>query len=324
MAWNYGSLTGGISQWYEEKRDWIAQNSAAVTGHYTAMIDPDLKYIGIGCFTSKSGDLSCIAGAYSREDTLSEAPQGVYGPCVQTMEVPASSLSGLMLQGKKSIALGKSATYTAVQNVAMSGIMGWTIETPIQLGGTPVWSVSNRAVASITSTGTLTGVSVGSVNVTVTYPNGLSASLTVKIEKPAKGTVFTVRPADYKVTKASGEAAFVRSRTAAGTLTIPDTVTYAGVNYKVTSIAANACKNKKYTNVKIGKNVSGIGKKAFYNCKKLKTLTIQTKKLTSKKVGSKAFSKTPAKLKVKVPKKVKKAYKKWLYKKGVNKKAKIK
>lgn len=66
------------------------------------------------------------------------------------------------------------------------------------------------------------------------------------------------------------------------------------------------------------------GKSAFQGCKKLKTITFKTTKLTAKKVGTKAFKGTPAKATVKVPKKVKKAYKKWLTKKGISKKAKIK
>lgn len=66
LAWNFGSLLGGIKQWYEEKEDWVEQNPNKETGHYTAMIDPEMNYIGIGCFTSTSGDWSCVAGAFVR------------------------------------------------------------------------------------------------------------------------------------------------------------------------------------------------------------------------------------------------------------------
>ena len=78
------------------------------------------------------------------------------------------------------------------------------------------------------------------------------------------------------------------------------------------------------TKVTIPSKVSKIGKSAFYGCKKLKDITIKTTKLTSKKVGSKAFKGTPKKAKVKVPKKSLKAYKKFLVKKGISKNAKIK
>ena len=132
------------------------------------------------------------------------------------------------------------------------------------------------------------------------------------------------------------------------TVKIPDTVTIDGVTYKVTSIKKGAFSGcNKLTSVTIGSNVATIGDKAFYKCsklskiiipskvskigksafegcKKLKTITIKTKKLTNKTVGNKAFKGTPANTKVKVPKKSVTNYKKFFYKKGLNKKAKIK
>lgn len=177
-------------------------------------------------------------------------------------------------------------------------------------------------------------------------------------------------------------------------VSIPDTITWDGITYKVTAIAEDAFKNnKKITSVTIGSNVTTIGnsafygckkvkkvtigkgvttiganafsgcsklktlsmgsgiiiigdkafykcttlnrvtipakvtkigKQAFYGCKKLKTITIKTTKLTSRKVGSKAFKGTCGKAVVKVPKSKLSSYKKWLKSKGISSKAKIK
>ena len=94
---------------------------------------------------------------------------------------------------------------------------------------------------------------------------------------------------------------------------------------KVKTIGKNAFEGcKKVTSVTIGKSVAKIGEKAFYGCSKVKTITIKTTKLTTKKIGSKAFAKTPKSVTVKVPKKKFTAYKSMLIKKGVNKKAKFK
>ena len=94
---------------------------------------------------------------------------------------------------------------------------------------------------------------------------------------------------------------------------------------KVKTIGKNAFEGcKKVTSVTIGKSVAKIGEKAFYGCSKVKTLTIKSTKLTTKKIGSKAFAKTPKSVTVKVPKKKFTAYKSMLIKKGVNKKAKFK
>ena len=73
----------------------------------------------------------------------------------------------------------------------------------------------------------------------------------------------------------------------------------------------------------VGKNVKSIGKKAFYNCKKLKTITIKSTKLTKKNVGAQAFKNVNVKAKVKVPKSMVKSYKKLFVSKGLNKKVKI-
>ena len=66
------------------------------------------------------------------------------------------------------------------------------------------------------------------------------------------------------------------------------------------------------------------GAKAFYGCKKLRTVVIKNTQMTGKTVGSGAFTGTYAKMTVKVPLKKLKSYKTILLKRGVSKKAVIK
>ena len=145
-----------------------------------------------------------------------------------------------------------------------------------------------------------------------------------------KGTVITdEQGTGYKVTKSDakdGEVAYVKPKAGiSGAVIIPDTVTIDSITYKVTAIEPKAfAGNKKIKSFTIGANITKIGAKAFFGCSKLKTLTIKSTKLSTKKVGSKAFAKTPKKMTVKVPKKKFKAYKSMLIKRGVNKKAKFK
>ncbi len=97
------------------------------------------------------------------------------------------------------------------------------------------------------------------------------------------------------------------------------------IGTNVTTIGLSAF--EKCTSLKsiaIPKKVKKIGKKAFYGCKKLKTINIKTTKLKAKTVGAKAFGNIYKKPTVKLQKKSKKAYKKWIFKKGLTKKAKIK
>lgn len=71
LAWNYSGIMEGIEQWYEEKDDWVKQNTGNETGHYTAMIDPSIDYVGIGGFVKESGGWHGIAGEFvSKEDAI--------------------------------------------------------------------------------------------------------------------------------------------------------------------------------------------------------------------------------------------------------------
>ena len=120
-------------------------------------------------------------------------------------------------------------------------------------------------------------------------------------------------------------ACFVKMVVKTKKVSIPATVKVGGVSYSVVEIVNNAFKNdKKLTSVVIGKNISKIGKQAFYGCKKLKTITIQSKKLTKKRVGSKAFGKIHSKATFKIPKAKYKSYRSMLKKKGTGKKVKYK
>lgn len=76
-------------------------------------------------------------------------------------------------------------------------------------------------------------------------------------------------------------------------------VTVNGVEYPVTSIAKNAAKgNKKLASLTIGSNVTRIESKAFYNCKKLKKVTVKANKSLS--VGKGAFGKLSKDASVKI------------------------
>lgn len=128
---------------------------------------------------------------------------------------------------------------------------------------------------------------------------------------PAAGTKYTISGNTYKVKKAGKEVSLVRANTKVTSLTIPRTITAQGLTYQVTSIEAKAFKNnKKIKTVTVGSNIAKISNNAFYKCSNLKTVKMNTLKLTKKTASSKAFSGVSKKLVIKVPKKVKKTYKK--------------
>lgn len=150
-------------------------------------------------------------------------------------------------------------------------------------------------------------------------------------------TCFRVGNLKYRVTANQVVTCYGTTNSRVTKISIPSTVRYNGVTYRVTSIWANAFKNKsRLTTVSIGHNVSVIGKNAFYKCKKLKKITIGTgltqinpgafrgvkkgctitiKSLKLKKVSSR-IDQSVSRMTVRVPKRKYTAYKKLLRKKS--------
>ena len=136
-----------------------------------------------------------------------------------------------------------------------------------------------------------------------------------------KGETFEINSAIYEVTSGGDAptAEFVTlEKKSKKNVSIPSTVEFEGITYKVTGIAKNAFKNcKKLTSVTIGSNVTYIGACAFYKDSNLKKVTIKTKKLT--KIQKKAFYGLPRKVTVKFPSVKKQQYKKLLKNAGLGK-----
>lgn len=141
--------------------------------------------------------------------------------------------------------------------------------------------------------------------------------------KYKKGDIVQVSSFQYKITGNSTVSLKAPVNKKIKKAVIPASVNIEGKTYKVTAIDAKAMKGMaELQTLTIGKNVKTIGQQAFYKCKKLKTVTIQTE--LWKSVGSKSFSGIANKANIKVPKKKLASYKKLLKKGGVPKTAEIK
>ena len=142
------------------------------------------------------------------------------------------------------------------------------------------------------------------------------------VKQLKKGSKYTVGGNVYQALSAN-TVSFVKAANKAA-VTVPATITTAGVKATVTAIGNNAFASakKKVTSVTVGSNVITIGNKAFAGCSKLKKINIQSPKL--KKVGAKVLQGTHKKAVIKVPKKNKKAYTKLFKGKGQKKTVKIK
>lgn len=219
---------------------------------------------------------------------------------------------------------------------------------------TLVYTSSDDTIASVKEDGTVSGLKLGTADITVkamdtgkektvkvtvkeaekepanpTNPAKPSQPTTKK-ENPTvatvkKGTKLTVGTNIFVVTNVKAKTVSYKGtkKKKAAKITIPATVKSGNQVYKVTAIADNAFKNnKRIKTVVVGKNVRTIGKKAFYGCKNLKKITVQSSII--KKVGAKAFKGINKKAVIKVPSKKYKAYKKVFKGKGQAKTVTIK
>lgn len=132
---------------------------------------------------------------------------------------------------------------------------------------------------------------------------------------PAKGTVFASGILKYTVTKSDAADGTVtvtellnKNQTK---IVIPETVQKDGVTFRVTAIKEKVFQgNKKIKNVTIGANITKIGAKSFFGCKKLKAVIF--KGLKAPKAGKQAFTGIKKNCKITVPKEItKKDFKKF-------------
>lgn len=143
---------------------------------------------------------------------------------------------------------------------------------------------------------------------------------------PKKGSTYQTRGLRYKVTASTSRTKTVMlvkpAKKTYRSITIPSTVKIKGYTYKVTRIADNAFrKNTRLWKVTIGSNVTKIGKESFAGCKKLRSVTLKSKSITS--IGKYAFKNISSKAKIYVPKKKYSSYKRLLSKSKLSSKVKI-
>lgn len=124
-----------------------------------------------------------------------------------------------------------------------------------------------------------------------------------------KGLVYRVTSVSKKTVKVvKGKKKNAKS------LAVPATVNINGIKCSVTEIGSQAFQGfSKLKTVTIGSHVKKIGKKSFYNCRKLSSVRIKGLKINA--VQGKAFGKTAKKVRVSFPKKMGSKQKKALKKK---------
>lgn len=150
------------------------------------------------------------------------------------------------------------------------------------------------------------------IDVDITYPDQnnpeqmVSLSIpqeaikTAKLEEGFVTPVSSKEVVGYKVVYKGKKAYLVVTKAkSAKKIVIKKSVKILGTSYPVQEIGASAfASNKKVQTVVINADITKIDKKAFYNCTKLKSITIKSKKL--KTIGKNSFDSNSKKLAVKL------------------------
>ncbi|MDO4522341.1 MAG: CAP domain-containing protein [Eubacteriales bacterium] len=182
IAWNDSkSMLMGIEQWYGEKTAWVKQTLNLATGHYTAMIDPNNKYVGLGTFYSSSITeyTNTTVGEFSGyDDGLDETIGPAVPECIQTLEVQNGLLTGnYTIQGMGDDHSGwlkqnknKSVQLRMVSGVTIQDYWGDTkvINGMQTLNRTMQWQSSDPSVVSVDAAGNAVGHSCGNTVITAT------------------------------------------------------------------------------------------------------------------------------------------------------------
>ena len=196
--------------------------------------------------------------------------------------------------------------------------------TPIATA-TPTMKPTSAPTAKPTSTPTAKPTATPTSAPTPTPMIAPSATPTPEVKKVTVGDEISTITNRYVITGSNSVSYKSPVNKSVKTVSIPKSVTYKGVKYKVTKIENGAFMNcKSLKKVTISSYITTIGKNAFKGCKNLKQVNIKSTKLKKKSFGKSAFKNINSKVTFKCPKSKFKSYKKWLKKAGAPKKAKYK
>ena len=144
------------------------------------------------------------------------------------------------------------------------------------------WSSSDPSIASVDENGKVTAITYGTAFITATANDGDGASAQCQVIVDST-TIVTIDNIVYNLTDEPNEAEVTYRGNSddnyfkgyTDSITIPDTVTYRGVTYRVTSIHGKAFRNSpKLKAVTIPEGVTRIEEYTFYECRNLTYISI--------------------------------------------------
>lgn len=197
LAWNYSGLMEGIEQWYDEKKDWVSQNKDAVTGHYTSLISPEYKYIGLGTFRQESGGWYAVSAEFSFETGLEETKSAKKGLCIQPISVLSESVSDVKISNCSDMKEKESKKLVLTANIGSSS--------KGKILSNVTWASSDPSVASISENGEIQALSPGKTTIIASVGGELGARKTINVIHDWNTKITKAKPEmnGIKITKCS-------------------------------------------------------------------------------------------------------------------------
>lgn len=175
----YSGILGGIDGWYAEKRNWLNPNSDNVSGHYTNLIDPTYKYVGLAAF-KKSGDKAYSASyEVGYESTDSGEKSNLKGKTKQEIEVQDSIITKAEIQLPSSIKIGGKRPLSVTARIRTTGspdiITDATVTKNIK------WTSSDKSVLEIQKNGTVKAKKAGKAVISAQITKSIKAKKTITV-----------------------------------------------------------------------------------------------------------------------------------------------
>ncbi len=177
IAWYWSTnMVNGIDMFYGEKSAWV-NNTGAVTGHYTAMINPRYTYIGLGLFSCDSVSYrTTLCGRFATATGLDETKGKAAENTTVTIAVKPENIKNPSLvsaTGKDTVDQGGTLKFTLNADLDYPGKGSVNVQNGI------TWKSSDESIMTV-SGGTVTGKKAGSAVLKATV-GSVTASYTVKV-----------------------------------------------------------------------------------------------------------------------------------------------
>lgn len=190
LAWNFSSTNGmvsGLERFYDEKANWLWEASGKEfpndgkdhqTGHYTAMINPSFRYVGVASFYSSEGLYpNAVAQEFSATSkALSQDALPLYSGIYQKVKVQETMLGNYGLEVPEILSVGDDAQIVVKADFTL-GKNKFRVRSLEQF----TYSSSNVSVLTVSSDGRMTPVAIGTATVTVKKGNTTIGTKTVTV-----------------------------------------------------------------------------------------------------------------------------------------------